>query len=287
MFVWVARQNEGIPTEALVRVFDATINELSQVETPEDMQRIHLKSYDIQAFLDHLRQREDLAREELARREYMVLPLLGSLAQDVSRLVLHEFMAAEPEFFVSVLCDAFLPSHHETTEKPELSPEMQARARIAYTLLKSMHVIPGHDDELAINEAVLLQWIAAVRALAAEADRATIADLTIGEILAHAPADPNDGGWPHQGIRNVLEQLVADDIERGLMIERFNMRGAYWKALYEGGAQERAFAEQYREWARIARGRWPRVAQVLECIAQDWEAHARREDQRVEQDKLE
>ena len=37
------------------------------------------------------------------------------------------------------------------------------------------------------------------------------------------------------------------------MIERYNMRGTVTKALYEGGAQERALADQYHGWAEISR----------------------------------
>jgi hypothetical protein len=64
------------------------------------------------------------------------------------------------------------------------------------------------------------------------------------------------------------------------------MRGVYNKALYEGGDQERALAGQYRGWAAVARAHWPRMARVLDAIAEGWEEDARREDARAEQDKL-
>ena len=83
-----------------------------------------------------------------------------------------------------------------------------------------------------------------------------------------------------------VERLAADHIDRGLEVERHNMRGIYNKALYEGGDQERALADQYRGWADTSRARWPRMARVLEIIAEGWEAYARREDAEAEQDKL-
>jgi len=84
----------------------------------------------------------------------------------------------------------------------------------------------------------------------------------------------------------VIEHLAVDEIDRGLEIERYNMRGIYNKALYEGGDQERALANQYRAWADSSRARWPRMARVLETSAEGWEAYARREDAEAEQDKL-
>jgi len=126
-----------------------------------------------------------------------------------------------------------------------------------------------------------------VRGRAAEKDRAVIADQKVGQILAHSTEDPEDGGWPQQVVRNVIERMASHQIERGLMLERFNMRGVYSKALYEGGDQERALASQYRDWARLSHSRWPRMARVLESIAEQWEEHGRREDERAEQQKLE
>jgi hypothetical protein len=171
-------------------------------------------------------------------------------------------------------------------DQTEPTPEAQARAQAAYALLQGMERIPGQREGHDIDETVLLQWIHAVRKQAADRDRAVPADLHIGHILAHATEDPEDASWPHRVVRNVIERLAANDIERGLEVERYNMRGIYKKVVYEGGDQERALADQYRGWADISRARWPRMAQVLETIAEEWEADARREDAQAEQDKL-
>ena len=47
----------------------------------------------------------------------------------------------------------------------------------------------------------------------------------------------------------MIEHLAANDIDCGLEIERYNMRGIYSEALYEGGDQERALANENRGWA--------------------------------------
>jgi len=59
----------------------------------------------------------------------------------------------------------------------------------------------------------LLVWISAVREKATELDRAAIADLHIGKILAKSSLDPDDNAWPHQTIRNVLESVSAEDVD--------------------------------------------------------------------------
>ena len=56
-------------------------------------------------------------------REYRALPVLGSLS--VQGLTIHEFMAEEPNFFMDVLCEGYLPAHRDASEQAE--PTAEAR----------------------------------------------------------------------------------------------------------------------------------------------------------------
>jgi hypothetical protein len=118
-----------------------------------------------------------------------------------------------------------------------------------------------------------------------EADRTDIAEEYIGRVLAHAPNDPVDQAWPHRAVRDVIEELVSDAVEEGIRVERFNMRGVVSKAVFEGGGEERAMAEQARNWATIV-ARWPRTSAMLRRIARMWDAEGNREDQRARQDQM-
>lgn len=44
-------------------------------------------------------------------------------------------------------------------------------------------------------------------------------------------------------MREQIERLASADIERAVQMERFNMRGAHFRAPLEGGAEERNFAK--------------------------------------------
>lgn len=276
---------DEVPTEALARLFDAAFDELEQMQTEEEVNQLQLNPHYIHQILNVLRTRNDLAREELVRREYRALPLL--MYRDARGLMIHEFMAQDPGFFVSVLSDAFLPRHRDKSHDFKPSPEEEARGRSAFTLLRGMDKLPGRKDNGEIDEGTLADWIQSVRQLASEADRLELAEQHIGQIFAHSANDPDDDGWPHHVIRNMIENLNSEQINKGLMIERFNMRGTYSKSLFEGGTQERLLAEQYRQWAMITRPKWPRVTTLLETMALEWDQHARREDVEAEQDKLE
>lgn len=278
----VSFDTENIPSDALITLFSAAMTEINNMEDSDELRRILPRSHDVKDVLDTLRKRDDVAQEMVARLEYLALPLLGL---DKEGLVIHGFMAKHPDFFMEVICDVFLPANRERDDDPAPTPEERARAQVGYELLESMHTVPGYWAPGEIDGEVLLRWIEAVRARAAEVDRLVIADLRIGDVLAHAPDDPEDKAWPHRAVRDVFEKNMGEDVGRGLMTERHNMRGVYTKAIYEGGVQERALAQQYRDWAEASRRRWPKMAAILDAIADSWECDGRREDERAEQSR--
>jgi hypothetical protein len=126
--------------------------------------------------------------------------------------------------------------------------------------------------------------VSEVHRLGVETKKQAITEQFVGRVLAHSVID-SDGAWPHRAVRSELERLRSEEVERGLQIERRNMRGVYSKAMYEGGNQEREFASQYRGWAKIA-VEWPRTHKLLLAIADDWDADATHEDVRAAQRKM-
>jgi hypothetical protein len=99
----------------------------------------------------------------------------------------------------------------------------------------------------------------------------------IGEALS-GPATDDDGTWPSEPVRDVLEHEQDDELQTGMHIGRFNQRGVTVRNPYSGGAQERALAEQYRRWADAVRNRWPRSGALLDSLAETYDRDARRED---------
>jgi hypothetical protein len=216
--------------------------------------------------------------EQLAALEYLYLPILEFQAEPIA---LNRLLGASPEFFMNVICDAFAPA---TGEKGEITEQRRLRARLAYRLLQSIKTVRGFSPE-GLDVDYLRSWISQVRVLAKEKDRVGITDQQIGQILAYAPTDNEDGAWPAKPVRDVIEELAAKEIEKGIAICRFNQRGGFSKALYDGGQQERALARQYRIWAEVVRN-WPHTSALLKLIAEDWDYHAQRADSEAELDQL-
>jgi hypothetical protein len=283
--------NKYVQIERFSAILDMVSYDESRLSTPQCIQalqglmrelskeswRMQHVQYEVVHMIQALQGREDVDLVELATLEYQYLPMLEFQAEPVA---LNRLLAASPQFFVSVICDAFSPA---SGEAGEITDDRRLRARLAYRLLQSINKIPaalpGTEDANFLRS-----WIMEVRVRAQEADRAIITDQQIGQILAFAPADAEDTAWPSRPIRDLIEEFASEQIETGIVVSRFNQRGVFSKGMYDGGNQERAFAVQYRSWADITRG-WPRTSSLLRRIAEDWDRSAARADSEAELDQ--
>ena len=223
--------------------------------------------------------RSDVTPVEVARREYVYLPLI---VESVQGLAVHALLATSPSEYIEIIKNVFVGKDERPVDKP--SEEARNRARLSYRLLESFHTVPGKVEGGVIDQAALRAWVQEVRKLATECGRGDITDEFIGRLLAHAKPDSANESWPPNPIANLLDELAVDRLERGIEVERFNMRGAYSKAIDEGGGQERELAARYRSWAEQTSS--PRTAALLERIAEGWDADARRADISAEQGRL-
>jgi hypothetical protein len=271
----IAYQEKRVPTKVCVRVLRGLVGEINA--TKLDRQST---LYSVLRVLEALQGREDISIEELASIEYQYLPLLEHQGEPVA---LNELIKASPKFFVEVVCDVFRRASEKGKDRSEISEELRAKARLGYGILQSMRSLPGFTES-AQDAGYLRDWIAQARDLAKEADRAVIADQQIGQMLAYAPTDAEDNAWPARSVRDVIEEFASDQIERGIGISRFNMRGVSSRAMYEGGGQERTIAAQYRTWAEASIS-WPRTCAMLRRIAENWERTAEQADIHAELDQ--
>jgi hypothetical protein len=119
---------------------------------------------------------------------------------------------------------------------------------------------------------------------ATEAKRLSIVNSYIGRALAHTAE--LDGVWPQRPVADVIERLHSEDLERGIQIERYNMRGVFSRAMFEGGVQERELAERYRGWAAQQPASHMRTRAMLNSIAEGWDTDAKHADDEAARDRL-
>ncbi|WP_342612997.1 hypothetical protein [Burkholderia ambifaria] len=268
------RRVKDVDSTTLLELLDESVKEIANGGTAATM-----LSYAVNEVFATLAARSDTTLAEVARREYVYLPLIE---RSVQGLAVHALLATNPSEYMAIIKDVFISKGETPVENP--SEEASVRAKLSYRLLKSFHTIPGEDSDGVVDEVVLKKWVHEVRRLAAECGREDITDEFIGQLLAHAKPKSENGAWPPNAIATLLDDLAANRIERGIEIERFNMRGTVTKAIGEGGRQERDLAARYRIWTEQTSS--PRTAALLERIADGWDADARRADISAEQDRM-
>lgn len=260
----------AVRAELMAQVLEAA------VRSPEEMDEYHQLGYE----LSHLLARLDgsgVAEERIAWLEWQLLPLLRNYAERPPR-ALHEALAKHPEFFAEVVSFVYQAGNDTDQEAPSESDLV--RARLAHELLRSWHTVPGLAEDGTLDSAALRLWVLSARE-EVKARRREVGDALIGQVLRYAPTGA-DEVWPAEPVRDLIEEFVSEDLERGIWTEIINSRGVTMRGLTDGGRQERAIAERYRRWAEALQGRWFRTAALLRSVAESYERDAQREDKDAE-----
>jgi hypothetical protein len=225
---------------------------------------------------------KEVDQDRVAILEWRLVPLTG--IGEYAPRALHQKLSRDPAFFVELISLVYRGEGEARDEEP--SEQRKSIATRAYQLLAGWHVPPGRTEAGTIDAAELRAWIREARELSRQAGRLVVADIHIGDVLSYAPIG-EDGVWPAEPIRDLIEDIQSDELDRGLIQGVFNSRGVTTRALTDGGAQERELAQKYANTAKALRNRWPRVAATIDRIADDYERQARREDIEAEMERRE
>ncbi|HNI21164.1 MAG TPA: hypothetical protein PLS35_20790, partial [Nitrospira sp.] len=247
---------------------------LQQFMAGEEADGPMIDSWHLGEMLEQIEKCGEIEKFALIQLEFGLFPALGYGQEDRAR-ALYESIMSEPQLFVELISLLYKPRHQEREEP--LNEGAVTAATHAWEIFRACKRMPGTGSDGRIDADAFTQFIDSVRELCRKADRQAVGDLTLGEILAHAPGD-EDGTWPFTPAREILDRPGADDLRRGFSVGVFNKRGTTTRSPCEGGGQERDLACYYRGQAERVQYSHPSVAAMLEEIAKDYEHHGRRED---------
>jgi hypothetical protein len=188
---------------------------------------------------------------------------------------LEHYLEKHPQLFVQAV--AWVYKRSDAGEDPQ---DLQLddrdhignRAARGYRFLDSLRRIPGRNKSDEVDRKELLAWISNVRKGCAELGRQKTGDHALGVLLSHA-AKGEDGVWPCEPVRAVLEEIHSNDISSGVTMGLFNARGAHWRG--KGGEQERDLAAEYRRSLEALQLSHPFVASsILKPMVDTYERHA-------------
>ena len=213
---------------------------------------------------------------ELAQLELCLFDCFGECRRPNA---LYEVLGSNPTRFVELTRLA----HPAEGVSPEGVLEVPSVQRsLAWNVLYKWPLIPGIKDDGKVDADVLSRWVHECRRQLGEFGMERRGDEEIGAVLARSPQG-DDGVWPAEAVRSILEEVSGDGIVCGLVRGAVNRRGVSSRGMYEGGTQERELARTYRGDAQRVELRWPRTAAVLRSLASFYESLAKDTDKRDEQ----
>ncbi len=252
---------------------------------PEQSETYLLEYYDIDRAFGCLEASPKLSLDQKASLEFAFIEALarpwdkGRNSNGIPNL--ERYVEIHPELFVQAIAWVY-KRKDEGADPPELhvSPErLKALGDRGYKLIDGMRRIPGHDDHGQLRVEHLTEWIGTVRQASAELSRADIADICIGKLLSHAPVG-EDGVWPSEPVRQVMEEIQSESIMRGAHTGVYNSRGVHFGG--RGGDQERVLADKYKKWGEALRYSHRYVSsKLLMELARTYDREADREDTEV------
>jgi hypothetical protein len=242
-----------------------------------------MEQHDIQRAFVLIDKNPEISLDEKASLEFAYIDALSDGLGEKSKVPnLERYTQAHPELFIQAIVWTY--KRKDDGEDPSewrVTPENAAHfATRGYKLLDALQSTPGHDDFGELKAELLSRWIKIVRETCSQLARGEIADVCIGKLLAHAPAD-SEGVWPCEPVRDVMEDLQSEKISQGACTGLYNLRGVHWKG--EGGEEERQLADRYRRWAQALRFSHPFVSgSLLSAMVKTYETEASREDTEAE-----
>jgi len=271
------RHNKVLPVELVIRVLNQAVKEPWTNTERNDTTMFQHYVVEIFKSLD----KREVSGEQLAALEWAYLPVFEY--SDRPPRALQKALATQPRFFVEVIRRVYRPSEESGIEEPPPDdPEREeAIIRQAYDLLRTWRRLPGTTDDGVMESAALETWVKEARIRAAQVGREAVADYCIGQVLAHAPRDP-EGIWPPVPVRDLIEITRSHDLEQGLHVGVHNSRGVTTRAPNDGGTLERDLAQFYRRCSEETALEWPRTSALLEQLAKSYEQEGARHDEDAE-----
>jgi len=235
--------------------------------------------YQFSKIFDYLKKINLQDESKLTQIEWLYLDYYSSEEKPI-RLITK--VLKEPDFFVQLICMQFKSDPKIDDEFENISPEKTKYLALkAHELLNLVDQIPGINLNGSVSTEFLEDWVLKAMEGCAQKNRKVIGEHSIGQVLSHSPIG-NDGFWPHEAVRKILEKISSQEIEDGMENGVYNSRGALIKLLEEGGEKEREIAQKYRTFSDAIKFSYPRTSRMLKLIINTFYQEGVREDLRTQ-----
>jgi hypothetical protein len=232
--------------------------------------KITCNSYKIKEVIEYIQKQSILSSDKIMGIEWLYINLIHYIGY--KPVFINNEIVKDPSLFVQLVTWMFYDKAIDTSD----DINNKSIALMSNNMLDSLSVLPGFND----NTIELNTWISQTRNLLKDANLLEKGDYILGEYLARCP-NGNDGIWPHEAVRDVIEEIRSKDFERGFFLSKLNSRGTTWRSPYDGGKQERDLKSQYENDAEKLKLLYPHTAAILCNIADHYYNDALYHDNQV------
>lgn len=245
----------------------ALLAALSSSEPSHSMDGYHMVE-----LIKFLQVEPSVNQDDLFTVEWAYVPLLDR-HNDAAPQLLESRLANDSEFFCEVIRLIYRSKKNDQPSRKS-TEESKAIATNAWRLLHEWKTPPGTQKDGTFSEERFTEWLRRVKEICTESGHLEVALINIGEVLIHAPPDP-DGLWMRRAVAAALNDREADDMRTGFRTGIYNSRGVHW--VDPTGKPERELAEQYRSKAeKIENAGFQRFAVTLRGVADGYDREAER-----------
>ena len=241
-----------------------------------------LDGYRLSEMIEDLRSREAIGEAEMLNLEMAFVSVLTDRGNKGGIPTISRFLAKEPYSFFQMIAAVYCREDRQNdSEQLGLPLDEEAAKNFghrAYEILTNISVLPGSlESEQHKRIGSAIQWVHNVNEYAIKYDRRKITSLKIGELFATSQLG-EDGIWPNEITRAVLEEFQDSEMANGLCIAKRNQRGVTVRPTPDSGDQERKIAETYFHHAEKLAKNFPYVAKVLRGLGKDYEREGEMHD---------
>lgn len=114
-----------------------------------------------------------------------------------------------------------------------------------------------------------------------ELNRLNIGVSLMGEMFGQSPKDASDNIWPIKEIRDIIENEEDEDFDRAICIGKYNSVGV--RSITPEAQDMWDGYNEYRNFAKLLRFEYPRTANILETIADEYKNRAQSDENSYKQ----
>ena len=245
---------EGIKYLAPIEIL-SIMEALHSIEVGE---RNSLTSYSLKEILKVL-QDEYRNAEECGRVAQLELNYRGLLEWE-DMACFKKCLELSPKLFAEMISIIY---KKDDGKDDEINPLDEKLVSSIYSLYYDAIFCPAESNG-KVDKEKLFVWIAEFKELLKQQSQTRLFSHFLGRIFAYSPIG-EDGYYPHEAVRDAIQEYGDQSLENEYVISVFNQRGVFSPT---GGVAERELAKKYKKNADAVRVRHSKVASIYDRLSE-------------------